>query len=52
MHAYVYRYYAVYIVFIGGRGYAKGILVDLNVPNIYVKDIVAVFKLLLRLTPQ
>ena len=43
----------VYIVFIGGRGYAKGIiLVNSNVPNMYVKDIVAVFKLLLRLTPQ
>ena len=42
----------MYIVFIGGRGYAQGIiLVDLNVPNIYVRDVVVVFKLLLRLTP-
>ena len=33
--------YAVYIVFIGGRGYTKGIiLIDLNVPNMYVRDVV------------
>ena len=48
----MYGYCAVYIVFVGGRGYAEGmILVDSNVPNIYVRDVVAVFKLLLGLTP-
>jgi len=42
----------VYIVFIGGREYVKGIiLVNSNVLNMYVRDIVVVFKLLLRLTP-
>ena len=42
----MYRYYAVHIVFIGGRGYAKGIiLIDSNVPNIYIRDVIAIFKL-------
>ena len=40
----MYRCCAVYVVFIGGRGYAEGmILVDSNVLNMYV--VVAVFKL-------
>ena len=52
MHAYIYGCCTVYIVFVGGRRYTKGIiLVNLNVPNIYVRDVVVVFKLLLRLTP-
>src|SRR6266568_1078263 len=46
LHAYVCGCCAVYVVFIKGRGYAKGImLVNSNVPNMYVKDVVAVFKL-------
>jgi len=45
-HAYIYGCCAVYIVFVGGRGYAKGIiLINSNVPNMYVGDVVAVFKL-------
>ena len=36
----------IYVIFIRGRGYAKGmILVNLNVLNMYVGDMVAVFKL-------
>ena len=36
----------VYVVFVKGKGYAKGmILVDLNVLNMYVRDVVAVYKL-------
>ena len=48
----MYRCYAVYIVFVGGRGYAKGmILVDSNVPNMYFRDVVAVFKLFAEAYP-
>jgi len=44
--------YAVYVVFIGGRGYTKGIiLVNSNVLNMYVRDIVAVFKLFAEAHP-
>ena len=40
------------VVFIKGRENAKGIYAaDLNDPNIYIRDIVAMFKPLLRLTP-
>jgi len=46
------RCYAVYVVFVGGRGYAKGmILVDSNVLDMYVRDIVAVFKLFTKAHP-
>jgi hypothetical protein len=52
LYAYIYRCCIVYIVFIGGREYAKGIiLINSNVPNIYVRDIVAVFKLFARAHP-
>jgi len=44
---------ALYNIFIGGRENAGGMdTVDLNVPNMYVRDIVAIFKFfLLGLTP-
>ena len=49
---YVYRYYAVYIVFIKERGYIKGIiLINLNILNIYIRDIVTVFKLFAEAHP-
>jgi len=42
----VYINAALYNIFIGGRENAKGIdAINLNVLNIYVRDIVAVFKL-------
>ena len=42
---YIYRCYTVYIVFIEGRRYAKGIILVNLCLNIYVRDVVAVFKL-------
>ena len=50
-YIYVCRCYTVYIVFVGGRGYAKEmILVDLCL-NIYVRDVV-VFKLFAKAHPS
>ena len=48
----IYRYYVIYIVFIKRRGYTKGIiLINLNILNIYIKDIVAIFKNFARAYP-
>jgi len=49
---YIYVNATLYNIFIEGRENAEGInAVDLNNPNIYIRDIVAVFKPLLGLTP-
>ena len=52
LHAYIYKCYTVYTVFIKERRYTKGIiLVNLNVLNMYIRDIVAIFKLFARAYP-